>query len=610
MTGEIIAVSTQGNRIGREMRGWLSPSQLDLAPADANEWIKSFRNVDYDGRSMRDRFLYRDDSLWWFTELYLHKTRVVESAVTTILALEAAVAEAAPARIVLRSSLRGARDAAVAFGAARNIPVELEGAAPPAAGLGWPSYQIGLTARLSRLRSAATVDRRPAVAAFVHTAFWQVTGGSDGPHQERYVGAVLDAVAANHREGDLFCIGVGPRRNFRARRWWDPVALPARPSRLVTPIERLAPMKALADSRALWRRRHALAFEITSGDAVHDAARYRGCDLWPLIKSELEAVAMLQWPWSARAMDEAGAALDALRPGAALTYAEAGGWGRAVVLEARRRRIPSIGLQHGFIYRHWLNYRHEPDEMRAHGRDLGCPIPQRTLLFDKFAEAHLLTAGRFPPPALRVTGNARLDDLAARCDLLRPSRATVRRNFGVEPATRLAVLAAKYSEIKRALPDLVEAVRSLQGFRLIIKPHPAETPGLYADAIAGVPTMAIAPAGADLAELLVAADAIVTMNSTVAIDALVLGVPSLVIELPNNLSPFVEAGAMLGANGADAIRRQLEVLLYDVGARRSVLDAGAAFARRYALASDGQAADRAATEILAMAAHPAGQRHV
>jgi hypothetical protein len=319
---------------------------------------------------------------------------------------------------------------------------------------------------------------------------------------------------------------------------------------------------------------------------------------------------MLQWPWSARAMDEAGAALETLHPGTALTYAEAGGWGRAIVLEARRRGIPSIGLQHGFIYRHWLNYRHEPDELDVHGRDRGCPIPHRTLVFDKFAEQHLLTAGHFPQPAVHVTGNARLDDLAARCESLRPSRGTVRRNLGVAPDARLAVLAAKYSEIKRALPDLVAAVRALSGLQLIIKPHPAETPELYAPAISGVPAISLARADADLAELLTAADAIVTMNSTVAIDALVLGVPALVIGLPNNLSPFVDAGAMLGANGADAIRRQLEVLLYDVGARRAVLDAGAAFARRYDLVSDGRAAERAAAEILALAAHPAGHRHV
>ncbi len=62
-------------------------------------------------------------------------------------------------------------------------------------------------------------------------------------------------------------------------------------------------------------------------------------------------------------MDEAAAALDACRPRVVVTYAEAGGWGRAIVLESRRRGIPSVGLQHGFIYRHWLNYLHEPDEM-------------------------------------------------------------------------------------------------------------------------------------------------------------------------------------------------------------------------------------------------------
>ena len=60
------------------------------------------------------------------------------------------------------------------------------------------------------------------------------------------------------------------------------------------------------------------------------------------------------------------------------------------------------------------------------------------------------------------------------------------------------------------------------------------------------------------------------MNSTVAIDALVLGVPALVVGLPNNLSPFVEAGAMLGADGA---RRDpagsCEALLYDREVRRA-----------------------------------------
>ncbi len=129
-----------------------------------------------------------------------------------------------------------------------------------------------------------------------------------------------------------------------------------------------------------------------------------GCNCWDIVREELAGVALLQWPWSARAMDEAGAALDALRPAVALTYAEAGGWGRALTLECRRRGIPSAGLQHGFIHRHWLNYRHEPDEMLPdpdHPADAGFPRPALTLLFDNFARHHLATAGHFPPGLAR-----------------------------------------------------------------------------------------------------------------------------------------------------------------------------------------------------------------
>ena len=126
-----------------------------------------------------------------------------------------------------------------------------------------------------------------------------------------------------------------------------------------------------------------------------------GCDCWPIVREELAGIALLQWPWSARAMDEAGAALDALRPAVALTYAEAGGWGRALMLECRRRGIPSAGLQHGFIYRHWLNYLHEPDEMRPdpeNPADAGFPAPDADAALRRLrARSISNSAGSFRP---------------------------------------------------------------------------------------------------------------------------------------------------------------------------------------------------------------------
>ena len=120
-----------------------------------------------------------------------------------------------------------------------------------------------------------------------------------------------------------------------------------------------------------------------------------------------------------------GAALDALRPSVAVTYAEAGGWGRALVLEARRAASRSVGLQHGFIYRHWLNYLHEPDEMQ--------PPPAATIAaFRARPDAPLRRLRgrapdrrrRFPRESIAVTGSrgstrsprgprARPDEIAA-----------------------------------------------------------------------------------------------------------------------------------------------------------------------------------------------------
>ena len=597
---KLTCITPQGRAIETTVASLLTPDLRETARVEANRWIKRLRLVRYGSATMRERFMYRGDSLWWFTELYLHKMKRIDAAVETTLALEGALERFGAVRLVVDDADVLDRDVTTAFGRAHGVSVELRQERATTTATGWPSLLIGLTARLSRLRPARTVlpRRRPSIAAFVHTAFWQ----SGDPQQEHYIGPVLDALVKRSAPGDLFFVGLGPRRNFRTRRWWDPVT--SAPGGMRPPavaIERLAPRRALEGSFALWRRRYALSREITSGDDARGAATFRGCDLWPVLKRELEAAALIQWPWSARAMDEAGAALDALEPSVVLTYAEAGGWGRALILEARRRGVRSAGLQHGFIYRHWLNYLHEPDEMEAVGDDLGFPRPDRLLVYDRYTALYLENAGHFPAATLAMTGSARLEDLATRIVVARTGREDIRRRLGVRGRQTLAVLAAKFTEIRDALPALIDAIAALPDVHLVIKTHPAETSVLYAPFVAGRPTVSIAPADADLAALLAAADGLVTMNSTVAIDGLVLGIPALVVGLPNNLSPFVSAGAMLGAVGPEMIKPGLEALLYDRQARQALADAAGRFIARYGLAPERGSADRAADEVLGLA---------
>ncbi len=602
MSASVTCIGRQGARETHALVDLLAPADVDAVAAETYRWIKALRRVAYDGVSMRERFTYRGASLWWFTELYLHKTRELERAMRTIVALESACARCAPARLAVAGVGFPEQAAARAFAQARGLPIEIAGGTERGSNGWWPAYRIGLEARLSRLRPAPDLatPRHARVAAFVHTAFWREASAPDSADQESYVGPVLAALRAVLEPGALACVGVGPRRNFRARRWWDPIL--GRPSDdRITPIERLAPRRALEGSLALWRQRNALAAAVVAGPAIREAAIVRDCDLWPVLRQGLEGAARLQWPWSARAMDEAAAALEAIAPEVAVTYAEAGGWGRALVLEARRLGVPSVGLQHGFIYRHWLNYRHEPDEIAPLGTDAGFPCPDRTLLFDGYAARYLAGTGRLPRESLAVTGSPKLDALQSRVAAARAEGdAAVRRRIGVPVDATLLVLTSKFTEIRHELPELVDAVASLPGTHLAIKTHPAETAEPYRRLAGDRPFVTVVGADADLAALLAAADAVVTMNSTVAVDALVLGVPAVTIGLPNNLSPFVEAGAMAGAHRGE-VRAALEAVLYDRGIRRGLIDRAARFADEQQMRADGHSAARAADAILSLA---------
>jgi hypothetical protein len=395
-------------------------------------------------------------------------------------------------------------------------------------------------------------------------------------------------------------VSLGPAENFSARRWWHPFRA-ENDSASTIPVEVFSALSALRESRAIWRQRHRNRQALWSSSDVRDHAVIGGIDCWTVVREELAGVASLQWPWSARAMDEAGAALDALQPATVLTYAEAGGWGRALILECRRRRIPVAGLQHGFIYRHWLNYRHERDEMEpAAGHDAGFPKPDLTLLFDEYAAQHLIERGGFPAGALLVTGSPRLDALvrAAR-SLDAPAIQRAAASAGAASGV-LVLVVAKYREARHALAEFIDAASRLEDVRVAIKTHPAETPDVYDELAAGRGNVTVLPAATPLAPLLRASRAVVTVNSTVALDAAVLGTPALVIGLPNNLSPFVEAGAMAGA-AAGETAEALRQILYDEKFRQQLERARGLFLARFRILSDGGAAERTADAVLKLA---------
>jgi hypothetical protein len=610
MTDEVFEIECGSGRRQVHLATYLDATSEERATVDSIAWIKDLRNARVDGQRLRHRFRFRGDSLWWFAELYLHKQQAIAAVFRALTAIEALVERERPQGLGFVRGGAIARGLAPQVAAARGIPYH----GPRGFGRAPALRLAAMEARASGLNAAALASRlrarripapaaRTTAAAFVHRAFWRADAG-DGA-AEAYIGPVLTALEDRLGAGALAYVSVGPSSNFRARRWWHPLRGCATPG-AVQPVEAYAPLGALKASRGLWRERHRMRRALWQSDDLRTRSVIRGCDCWPIVQEELAGIALLQWPWSARAMDEAGAALDACHPRVVVTYAEAGGWGRAIVLESRRRGIPSVGLQHGFIYRHWLNYLHEADEMTPdvdQPEDRGFPAPTLTLVFDEYAAHHLTGNGRFEGGSVAVTGSPRLDALASDVARVTPDeieRARTAAGAGTGP---LVLVATKHREARGVLGTLLDAAAPLRDVRLAIKAHPAETPEVYANLVAGRRNVAVLPASVPLAPLLRASRAVITVNSTVAIDAAVIGVPSLVIGLPNNLSPFVEAGIMAGVSGTDSAEttRALDRILYDEEFRRGLVLAQQAFLTRFRIAADGRAADRAAEAIVKLA---------
>ena len=271
----IVEIVTGAVRRTVDLQEYLDPASEESAQADAYAWIKALRTAAVEGLPLRSRFTFRGDSLWWFAELYLHKDRAILEFLRTVAAIDALIEREQPQRLHLAQESEIVRLVA----SARNLPCDWDRAASPVAPrMDVRARALALASRLSRFRGGSAPSRHARVAAFVHRAFWREGAGDGGA--ESYIGPVLRAIEDRVGTDAVQYVGVGPRRNFRARRWWQ--ALATGDGGAMVPIERYAAAAALKDSRALWRERYAIRDALWSSDDIRQHAVIRGCDAWPV----------------------------------------------------------------------------------------------------------------------------------------------------------------------------------------------------------------------------------------------------------------------------------------------------------------------------------------
>jgi UDP-N-acetylglucosamine 2-epimerase len=258
-----------------------------------------------------------------------------------------------------------------------------------------------------------------------------------------------------------------------------------------------------------------------------------------------------------------------------------------------------VAIQHGILYPKYFSYRHLGDEA-------DCPRPDRTAVFGASARELLVGLGHYAPESLVLTGSPKFDALLQ--GTTRWDRAAARHRWGVPAGERLVVVASRFRAIRdthqaigSAFPAFVSAVESLPGVHALVKPHPAEPAGAYAPSLRASTRVRLVPPGTDLMELLHAADLLVTVESLSAMEALVLGRPVVVLNMPSHLRELVESGVALGVAEGEDPRPVLEAVLFDAATAERVEQARGRYLSELALGVDGRATERILTLIREMA---------
>jgi CDP-glycerol glycerophosphotransferase (TagB/SpsB family) len=212
-----------------------------------------------------------------------------------------------------------------------------------------------------------------------------------------------------------------------------------------------------------------------------------------------------------------------------------------------------------------------------------------------------------------VTGSPKLDQLeeAARGW----DAAALRASLGVGAEERLVVVASRFRGIRRthqaigsALGAFVRAVDAL-GATCLIKPHPAEGAEEYERVLreTSARRTRVVPGSSDLLRLLHAADALVTVESLSAVEALVLDKPVLVLNAPTNLRAMVEAGVAVGVPAGEDPADRLYRVLFDQGTREVLRAARERYRPQIAFGADGGATARILALVRAAAGRKAGE---
>ncbi len=163
--------------------------------------------------------------------------------------------------------------------------------------------------------------------------------------------------------------------------------------------------------------------------------------------------------------------------------------------------------------------------------------------------------------------------------------------------------------------DIIESIglwlKDSQEIRLIVKPHPLESEKVYRKVAGKYEQIVLCGSSEDIVSLLTSSDVLITEHSTVGIEAALLDIPIVRINITNEEAPsvYVDGGIAVEARNIEELKSAVTDVLYNEEVRGRLAEARMKFVYEHAYINDGQASKRVADLIVRMIEESRGRRN-
>ena len=323
---------------------------------------------------------------------------------------------------------------------------------------------------------------------------------------------------------------------------------------------------------------------------------YEGVPLMPALEERLESAFWNLLPRCAVALSTAGRIIEEEAPDAVIATYEVGPFQRALVIEADRRGVPVVGLQHGMILDYHYDYMHSRVSTSPATDMSSFAIPKLTCVWGPAWKRVLTQHGAYPENAVAITGNWRYDAVLERRVEL---RSAFREQLGILVDERVVLILSACQCIETYIRECLGIVADLPGWRPLIKLHPADDAAPIRDLLQhrGYPQSMLITG--NMIPAVLGADLVVSQISTAITEAVLLNRPVILANFEDvaGAESYVEAGICEYITQPQQLPGAMFKLVEDETRRSEVVAARERFVADYFYNTDGRAAQRVAAEL-------------